>query len=74
MKEKLQDVLDKFNDDMCDEGGALDLLLMILISGDNDDKELAGYIMSDETKEEGDDYITDYQCIEMIASTYELEW
>jgi len=74
MREKLQSILDTFSTDAIEEGEALDELIQALGEGSKKDEELAEYFVSDETSSEGDDYLTDYQCIEIVVATYELTW
>ena len=72
MKEKLQVILTEYSKD-CDNGGILDMLIGELKKGEEDEVELVRYFIED-TTEEGDDYLTDYQCIEIVVGTYELDW
>ena len=71
--DKLQEVLDYWSKDMLSDGEALDDMIVILREGDSDAIEMARYFIED-TTEDGDDYLTDYQCIEVVVGTYELKW
>ena len=71
LKERLQKCFDKL--DHYNEGEILDCMLEELKEGNVDAVELARYFVED-TTEEGDDYLTDYQCIEVVVGTYELDW
>ena len=73
MKEKLQEVLDYWEKDLLSNGEALDDMMSILAKGDADDVEMVRYFIED-TTEDGDDYLTDYQCLEVVVGTYELKW
>lgn len=57
---------DRFN---LSDGEAVDRIISILKAGDLDDIELARYFVEG-TTEEGDDYLTDYQCLEIVESTH----
>ena len=70
---ELQKVLNYWADDKLSDGEAVDDMLEILKTWDADAVELARYIVED-TTEDGDDYLTDYQCLEVIVGTYELSW
>jgi hypothetical protein len=70
MNEKIQAILSEFYNGTYEEGDCLDRLLALLHKGDGKDRELYNYIVFD-TTEEGDDYLTDYQCIELIENTYQ---
>ena len=70
--EKLQNILDDFKGDVISSGEALDEMCEVLLKGTASDIELVKYITSDETSNEGDDYLTDFQCVEMIVDTYGL--
>ncbi len=72
MKEELQEILDIARETREEEGVTIDEMLAVLTRGNINDIELARYIMED-TTEEGSGYLTDYQCIEIIISTYELK-
>ena len=71
IKMELQEILD--NHTPQDEGNTIDLMIVVLQKGDASDVKLAKYFIED-TTEEGGDYLIDYQCLEVIISTYDLEW